>query len=137
MVKEGHVIGNHTYSHSTKTALFSTDKVSDEIRKTNNEIFKACGVKPIIFRPPFGVTNPRIGKAIKENLMHSIGWDIRSYDTMAKTKDQLLQRIEKGLDKNGSILLLHDDREMTVNSLDSILTLIKSKNITLADKVTG
>lgn len=137
IVKEGHVIGNHTYSHSNKTALFSTDKVSEEIKKTNQVIYQACGVKPIIFRPPFGVTNPRIGKAIKENLMHSIGWDIRSYDTMAKTTDELVRRIEKGIDKNGSILLLHDDREMTVKSLDAILTLLRSKNIALADKVTG
>jgi peptidoglycan/xylan/chitin deacetylase (PgdA/CDA1 family) len=137
MVAEGHVIGNHTWSHSNMTAMMLESTVDKEIKQTNEAIFKACGVKPIIFRPPFGVTNPRIGKAIKSNLMHSIGWDIRSYDTTAKSTDQLKTRILKEVDRGGSILLMHDNRPIAAEVLDELLAELKSKNVVFADKVTG
>lgn len=87
--------------------------------------------------PPFGVTNPIIGKQIKNQLMHSIGWDIRSYDTTAKSTDQLKERILSEVNKGGSILLMHDNRPITSEVLDDLLEELKTKNIIFADKVTG
>ena len=69
--------------------------------------------------------------------MHSIGWDIRSYDTTAKSSQQLKDRILSGVEKNGSILLMHDNREITVQTLDDLLVDLKSRNVIFAEKVTG
>lgn len=137
MVKEGHVIGNHTWSHSNMTAMMFESTVDEEIKRTNDAIYKACEVKPIIFRPPFGVSNPRIGRAIKSNLMHSIGWDIRSYDTTAKSTDQLKTRILKEVHNGGSILLMHDNRPIAAAVLDELLSELKQKKVQFATKVTG
>ena len=67
MIEEGHCIGNHTYSHSNKTGFLSTLKMIEEIEKCDKAISEFGNLTTDLYRPPFGVTNPNIAKAIKKH----------------------------------------------------------------------
>lgn len=124
---EGHQIGNHSYSHSNSFGFFSAEKVEEELRKTDLLIQEITGKKNHYFRPPFGVTNPHIAKAIKELKHQVIGWNIRSLDTVIEDENKILKRITKKL-KSGSIILLHDTSDKTVNVLEQLLLTLQGEN---------
>ncbi len=73
IIAEGHSIGNHTYSHSNKTGFLSTSKMVEEIEKCDEVILNVGNTKTDLYRPPFGVTNPNIAKAIEKTHKKSIG----------------------------------------------------------------
>ncbi|MCK4662757.1 MAG: polysaccharide deacetylase family protein [Bacteroidales bacterium] len=116
--KQGHIIGNHSYSHYFLFDLFSTKKMSKELSNTNKQIEDITGKTPVFFRPPYGVTNPNLNKAIKKNNLISIGWSIRSLDTV-KRKEQILDRVKKRL-KNGDIILFHDNDIKIIAVLENL-----------------
>ncbi len=124
IIAEGHVIGNHTYSHSPSMGMMSSKRVAAEIDITNRMIREATGHQPLLFRPPYGVTNPMIAKAIQRSGMKSIGWSIRSLDTVINDPQKLLRRILKPLHP-GAIILLHDRRTITAGILGELITKIK------------
>ena len=117
---EGHMIGNHSYSHHRFFDLFSTPKMLGELKQMSRTSFEISGLSPRFFRPPYGVTNPNLKKAILQGGFLSIGWSIRSYDTVIKNGNHLLGKI-LGSVKPGAIVLLHDTSETTVNILPGLL----------------
>ncbi|MCD4793433.1 MAG: polysaccharide deacetylase family protein [Bacteroidales bacterium] len=125
IAEQGHEIGNHSYSHSYYFDFFRTSKVIKELDKTNKLIKKISGKDCIIFRPPFGVTNPNIAKAVKKLNLETIGWSIRSLDTV-KDKKTVLKRLEKA--KPGNIVLFHDTKTNTVEILEEFLRLKNKKS---------
>lgn len=127
IIKEGHTIGNHTYSHSNNTGFLSTSKMIGEIEKCDEVLLKIGDLKTDLYRPPFGVTNPNIAKAIKKTHKKSIGWNVRSLDTVIEDEKKIYQRVTKGI-KKGSIILLHDTSEKTSNVLVDLLLFLKDKN---------
>ena len=116
----GHTTGNHSYSHSNFFDFFRTNKVIDELKKTNQLIVSLTGKECKIFRPPFGVTNPNIAKAVRKLNMEAVGWSIRSLDTV-KNKKTVLKRINKA--KPGDIILFHDTKSQTLEILEEFLRL--------------
>jgi peptidoglycan/xylan/chitin deacetylase (PgdA/CDA1 family) len=120
IVKEGHIIGNHTYSHSEKTGWMGVQKMKKEIDEADAIIKKTIGKKPELYRPPFGVTNPSIEKAVKQTGHQVIGWSIRSLDTVIKDQNPILERIVKRL-APGKVVLLHDTSAKTVDVLEKLL----------------
>lgn len=104
---KGHLLGNHSYSHSPVFDFFPAGKVRAELRQTIHLIYDICGRAPRLFRPPYGVTNPAIAKAISAEQLQVVGWNIRSLDGIRTDKDIIFNRIAKKL-QPGSILLLHD-----------------------------
>lgn len=124
IIEEGHSVGNHTYSHSNNTGFLSTSKMIKEIEKCDEVILKIGNIKTNLYRPPFGVTNPNISKAIKKTHKKSIGWNIRSLDTVIQDEDKILKKVTKGL-KKGSIILLHDTSEKTYNVLVDLLLFLE------------
>lgn len=116
---DGHLIGNHSYSHTKLFSLFTPKKISNELRLTNDIIAKHIEKKPKLFRPPFGVTNPSIGKAIRETKLLSVGWSLRSFDT-SRNPEKVLKKIKNRL-KPGDVILFHDDRSNTPKILASLL----------------
>lgn len=83
-----------------------------------------------LYRPPFGVTNPSIAKAIKRTHKTSIGWNVRSLDTIIDDEKKIYRRVTKGL-KKGSIILLHDTSEKTYRVLADLLVFLEDKNTQL------
>lgn len=133
---EGHVIGNHSYNHGFNFDWQSAKTMQAEIEQTNEAIAGLTGQKPKLFRPPYGVTNPNLAKAVHRSKMHSIGWSLRSFDTKAKDADQLLHRILSQL-KGGDIILLHDSMDVTRQILTPLITEARKKGFifTRVDKM--
>jgi len=123
IINENHIVGNHSYSHSNKIGLFSKAEMISEIKRTDAIIFSHSGKKSNYYRPPFGVTNPNIAKALKFTKHKVIGWNIRSLDTKIKSEEKILNRIKKRLSP-GSIILLHDTSEKTVRVLEQLLVIL-------------
>lgn len=126
IIAEGHSIGNHTLSHSNNTGFLSASKMIKEIEACDEMIFKTGNMKTDVYRPPFGVTNPNIAKAIKKTDKISIGWNIRSLDTVTEDEKKIYHKVTKRL-KKGSIILLHDTSEKTYNVLVNLLLFLKDK----------
>lgn len=82
MLEEGHVLGLHTYSHAGTFPLLSFDKMLADVNEGKRAVESVAGKKISLFRPPFGVTNPTIAKVVRTLGLHTVGWDVRSFDTM-------------------------------------------------------
>jgi len=126
MVQEGHIIGNHSFSHHPLFDLFSSGRMRNDMTTMNRSVKNITGLTPRFFRPPYGVTNPNVKKAVMSGGFISIGWSIRSYDTVIKNQHHLLNKILSAL-KPGAILLLHDTSETTVAILPELLKSIRQK----------
>jgi peptidoglycan/xylan/chitin deacetylase (PgdA/CDA1 family) len=127
IISEGHVVGNHSYSHSNKNGFFSTQKIVSEIEQTNTMIFQFINNKPKLYRPPFGVTNPNIARAVAKTNQVIIGWNIRSLDTVIENENTILERIKNKV-KPGAIILLHDTSAKTVSVLEQLLLFLQSES---------
>jgi len=128
IVEGGHAVGNHSYSHSNYFPLFSKKKLRIELQKTSAIIEDYTGQVCQLFRPPFGVINPKVAQAAIDTDHKIIGWNLRSFDTSRDYK-KVLKKVKNRL-KSGTVLLLHDDRDNTNKVLDEILLHGKSKGFT-------
>lgn len=120
MLEEGHALGLHTYSHAGTFPLLSFDKMLADVNEGKRAVESVAGRKISLFRPPFGVTNPTIAKVVRTLGLQTVGWDVRSFDTMfCKSSEHsckqsgydwyvpVVERIMKQV-RPGSVILLHD-----------------------------
>jgi len=107
IAQEGHLLGNHTFTHSNATNLFSSARLREEMTRTQTAIKDAAGVEPKFFRPPMGLSNPRIFREAHRLEMRVIGWNARGFDTVCHDPQHIVARIVRRL-KPGGIILLHD-----------------------------
>lgn len=115
----GHLIGNHSYSHAAVFDLYTPKRMTDELIQTNEIIEQTIGRKPRLFRPPYGVTNPMLAKAIKNTGMQPVGWSLRSFDTMHEAS-RVLAKITNSV-KPGDIILLHDNNNKCLEITSELL----------------
>ena len=106
MHREGHQIGNHSYSHSALTRL-SRRQIIDEIEITNYLIYQITGKKPTLLRPPYGSFNDMVLEVAEELGMKIVMWSVdpqdwRYLDAYA-TQSHIVERAQEG-----SVILLHD-----------------------------
>ena len=120
IVNNGHIIGNHSYSHHFWFDLFSAKKMHADLEQMNEAVRKTTGLAPVLFRPPYGVTTPNMKRAIQQAGLTAIGWNIRSMDTVIRDDGQLLEKISAALTP-GSIVLLHDTSSTTLSVLPSFI----------------
>ena len=127
IVAEGHEVGNHTWSHPQLTSL-KESRVLSELQTTHDAIVKACGVAPLLYRPPYGATRLSQQKLIHDHFQYpAILWDVDPLDwqqprTVAKVHDRVLARTH-----SGSIILCHDIHEPTVDAMPSTLDELMAK----------
>tara|TARA_B110000438_G_C15768110_1_gene630581 strand:- start:381 stop:905 length:525 start_codon:yes stop_codon:yes gene_type:complete len=131
IIKEGHLIGNHSYSHSNLMPFFSTKKIKKDISKAKNILEKITTNKIHFFRPPMGITTPNFHRAIKELNLKSIGWSIRSYDTIISDSNRLINRMSTKVNP-GSIILMHDNLNNSADTLNGFIIKAKMKGINFA-----
>ena len=124
--EEGHLIGNHTYSHIPQNCFASTAVMTQEIQQTD-ALLAQLGIVTPYFRPPYGVTNPHIAKAAKRMGKIVVGWDIRSLDTVIKDETRLWSRVVSKLTQ-GNIILMHDTSERTLHVLEQLLEYLKAND---------
>lgn len=123
---EGHIIGSHSYSHHFFFDLFGSQKMIIELQKTESVLNQILNKKIRMFRPPYGVTNPPLARALKKMKYHIIGWSLRSKDTVLRD-DRLFERLIKGV-KPGDIIIFHDTKAHTAEVLDKFIIFARENN---------
>jgi peptidoglycan/xylan/chitin deacetylase (PgdA/CDA1 family) len=107
IVREGHLLENHSYTHSNATNFFTVARLRDELDRTQSVVREATGVAPSFFRPPMGLSNPRTFAVARAAGLKVIGWTTRGLDTRITSPQRIVKRIAHRL-KPGAIILLHD-----------------------------
>ena len=124
--EQGHVIGNHSFSHHFWFDLFSSAKMLDDLLLANQAVRQRINLSPLLFRPPYGVINPNLKKAIVKSRMVPIGWNVRSMDTVISDEQKLLNKISSRLNP-GAIFLFHDTGKATISVLPLFIEQAKAR----------
>lgn len=125
IIAEGHQIGNHSFSHDAWIDLWPAAKIRADLEACQ-KLIETYQPGNTWFRPPYGVTNPNMAKAIRQTHLQSIGWNIRSYDTSIKDVEKIEQRVLAQL-KPGAVILLHDRLDYMPELLERLIPAIKQR----------
>ncbi|WP_418908153.1 polysaccharide deacetylase family protein [Glutamicibacter endophyticus] len=122
MVAEGHEIASHTYDHRDLTKS-TREQIEREVSTTNKAIDEAAGVTPRLLRPPYGAHGVVYDRLIP---MPLVLWDVDTLDW--KTLDAK-KTVATALDevKPGSILLMHDIHESSVQAVPKLASKLKER----------
>jgi peptidoglycan/xylan/chitin deacetylase (PgdA/CDA1 family) len=131
---EGHILGNHTFRHAWWTNFLVSGGLDREMKMAREAIEAAIGKVPAYFRPPMGLTNPHLGRALKKNGLSAVGWDVRPFDTTAGN-EKVIKRVLKKI-RNGSIIALHDTGRTPADLgrlIEELVAKIKEQKYTFSD----
>ena len=124
--REGHEIGNHSWSHPN-FAKMSDDGVRSQLRRTDDAIKNATGERPTLMRPPYGSITAREKHWIHDEFGYRvILWDVDPYDWKRPGPAVVRNRILKET-QPGSIVLSHDIHPGTIEAMPSTLDALAAK----------
>lgn len=132
IAQDGHIIGNHTWSHPQLTKI-SDQKIVTELQRTNDIVEKEIGKKMLLFRPPYGATNSRVRKLAKEQGFLIINWSVDTNDWRGNSGPTIEEIVKKQI-SNGGIILQHnagDKLQGTVDALPKIIKFLRDQNYQL------
>ena len=115
VVAEGHQIGNHSWDHPVLTKI-SLEKAKSQINDTTAALKKASGLDVHIMRPPYGAINETIQAAVDQSF---ILWDVDTLDWKNRNTASIMKEVRKA--QPGSIILMHDVHQTTIDALPLIL----------------
>lgn len=121
---EGHLIGNHTWSHAKLTDLRNR-AIGDQLDRTD----AALGERVRCVRPPYGATDPRVAGVIDARGQRTVLWDVDPQDWAKPGADRIVRRV-LGQVHDGARILMHDgggDRGQTVAALEQVITRLQAK----------
>ena len=106
ILSHGHTIGNHSYHHDPLLMLRSRATLRNEIALAQDAL-AVYGIRPLTFRPPVGITNPKLSGVLKELGMDCVNFSCRALD-FGNRRIEGLAEIILGKVRPGDIILLHD-----------------------------
>ena len=134
ILTEGHLLGNHSYSHDNFCMLRSRKRLFREVSAAQ-EVFAQFGVRPLAFRPPVGITNPRLRGVLQDLGMVNINFSCRGMDAGNRWLKGLSRRVLRHL-RNDQIIALHDVMPKRrgrllewLNEIDRVLQGIKERGM--------
>ncbi|MBO5278256.1 MAG: polysaccharide deacetylase family protein [Lachnospiraceae bacterium] len=119
MKEDGHLIGNHTYTH-VQLSKMGKDDACAEIWKTNTAIYDITEQIPCFIRPPFGEWNEELSCAVD---MSVVLWDIDPQDWKYKDTKRVRDYVVKNV-SDGDIILLHDVYKTSVEAALQIVDIL-------------
>lgn len=126
IVQAGHYVGNHTFDHRRLTSLDHTTALS-EIDDSADAIEHATGVRPWLFRPPFGALDAWLEGALRDRGQELVLWNIDVQDIKQSDADEIARSVEEQLRyKRGGIVLLHDMHAASVRAVAILLRSLQS-----------
>lgn len=133
IAKQGHVIGNHTFTHPLLT-LESSGSTRRQIEECRSAIHDVVGEHSNLFRPPFGGRRPGTFTLVRQLGLEPIMWNVTGYDWNAPSGDYIEKKVTRRI-HGGDVVLLHDgwhlglgaDRAKTVQAVDGIVGRYKSE----------
>ncbi len=134
VAREGHVIGNHTFSHPN--LIFRTPaQVRSEIAACERALDDAVDRHHApLFRPPWGARTPLVLRTVRQMGMTPVMWSVTSYDWRAASAADVRQEVTRQV-RGGDVILLHDgghrqigvDRSYTVQAVDDLIVRYKEQ----------
>lgn len=125
----GHEVMNHSNTHPYMTKL-SSQGMLDEVNACADKVEKVTGVRPKLFRPPYGDYNDTLIRTLNENGFYGIQWSVDSLDWKELPASEITQRVTSKIEA-GSIVLFHNAAKHTPEALPGILEAIAAKGIEL------
>jgi peptidoglycan/xylan/chitin deacetylase (PgdA/CDA1 family) len=138
MVAEGHVLGNHSYTHNANHAL--TEFGARDLVVAERAISDTIGIKPHLYRPPHGKKSPWELDAVKDQGMIEVEWSVSTGELNTHSFEKVADRL---VDEThpGEIMLLHDgygtdhncpqaDKSLTVEALPLIIEKLQAEGYT-------
>lgn len=113
---DGHLIGNHTYTHVQLTCISETEAIS-EIKNTNDIIYDCTGKIPRFIRPPYGLYSDKLKK---ETNLTPVLWSVDPRDWSILNTNFVVKHVLKRV-KHGNIILLHDIFDTSVDAALKII----------------
>jgi peptidoglycan/xylan/chitin deacetylase (PgdA/CDA1 family) len=133
LVKAGHVVGNHTFTHPL-LIFRSSQEVEAELANCERALADAVGAHSNLFRPPFGGRRPAVFRIARKLGLEPVMWNVTGYDWNAPSVESIERKVTKQV-RGGDVILLHDgghlafgaDRANTVAATDHLLACYKSE----------
>ena len=122
MKEEGHVVGNHSYSHVQLNSMKEVEACK-EMTKANEVIRKITGETPNYVRPPFGAWSNNLDCITN---MIVVLWDVDPLDWKCQNKDLVVKRVVSKV-KEDDIILLHDSYQSTVDATFEIIDTLEKE----------
>ncbi|MCZ0985460.1 polysaccharide deacetylase family protein [Streptomyces diastatochromogenes] len=122
MADEGHVVGNHTYTHPLLTTL-NRREIRSEMERTSDVIEDAYGERPQWFRAPYGAWNRAAFQLGADMGMEPMAWTVDTTDWETPGTGTIVDRVESGA-APGVVVLSHDaggDRSQSVHAIREYL----------------
>ncbi len=124
--REGHEIGNHSWSHPNFGKM-PDQGVRSQLQRTDDAIKNATGTRPTLMRPPYGSITPREKHWIHDEFGYRvILWDVDPNDWKRPGPAVVRNRILKET-QPGSIVLSHDIHPGTIEAMPSTLDALEAK----------
>ncbi|MBQ9118139.1 MAG: polysaccharide deacetylase family protein [Clostridia bacterium] len=125
IVEAGHELGTHSKTHPYMSKLSST-QIDEELSSSCAAIQEATGVRPTLFRAPYGDYNNLLIERAQANGLYTIQWDVDSLDWKNLSATEIALRIINGA-KSGSIILCHNNGLHTAEALPMIFSTLKNR----------
>ncbi len=123
----GFEIGLHSDTHPDMTKL-SKSQMESELKANIQAIENVTGIKPKIFRPPYGYYNNDLLDVCDSLGLSCVKWSVDSLDWKGLSASELSGRVIKN-SKNGSIVLFHNNSDHILDGLKQVLEFYKSKKM--------
>lgn len=115
----GHEVMNHSGTHPHMPKLSRAD-MQKELETCNDKISAITGVRPKLFRPPYGDYNNALVETVEQAGMYTIQWDVDSLDWKDLSAKQMMDRVLPKI-VPGSIVLFHNGGKHTPEVLPLLL----------------
>jgi len=126
LAEAGHEIGNHTMTHPHLPELESIDAVREQLKGTQERVFKETGQRPKVFRAPYLEYDERVHTVLKELGMPAINASRSARDWSPEASvEVILQRTTENI-KGGDILLMHSWPPNTLEAMPEIIRRLKA-----------
>jgi polysaccharide deacetylase family sporulation protein PdaB len=125
IIENGNEIGLHSYSHLNMKKL-KPEKMVEELYKTQQIVVEATGVKPTLFRPPFGAYNFTLIEISNALGLKVVLWNVDPDDWKNPSVENVVTRVLSHT-KDGAIILLHEGKPNTLAALPQIIENLKEK----------
>ncbi len=138
--REGHAVGNHSYSHPNFSKL-PLAEMKGQIGRTERHLKALVQFQPRLIRPPYGEILPEQLEWAKSEGYVVVNWDVDSLDWRGLTKEKVFRNVTKAV-RSGSIVLMHagggqgQNLSGTVKALPAIIDWLRERGyelVTLPD----
>jgi peptidoglycan/xylan/chitin deacetylase (PgdA/CDA1 family) len=131
IMRRGHAVGNHTVHHYFLCGKVYFKRAAAEIEDNAALIEQATGMRPELFRTPYGAHCPKLSATLAGLGITPIGWDIDPQDWRLRNAVKIEAYVEshlRSLHAGRNIVLFHDVQSETVKALPHILDWLDKEN---------